>query len=323
VSDYSLEIKNLSKKFGKFTALDGIDLTVMRGEVFGYIGPNGAGKTTTIRILLGILKASAGSAKVFDLDSWRDAVEIHKQIAYVPGDVTLWPNMTGGEVIDLFVSLRGRHDAARREKLLKMFDLDPTKKCRTYSKGNRQKVALVAAFASDAELFILDEPTSGLDPLMGHLFQQCVLEQKNLGKGIFLSSHIMSEVEQLCDKVSIIKNGKLVDSGTLDELRHLTRVNMKIGTEKPVDGLENFEGVHNITIDNHGGLDFQVDYKRVGAVVEYIAKYGLKTFESAPPTLEELFMSHYDSAPSLEQGKQGTLHDESLNKKGNDNAEEV
>jgi len=293
MSDYNLEITNLTKKFGKLTALDGVNVTVEKGEVFGYIGPNGAGKTTTIRVMLGILKATAGGVKVFGLDAWRDAVEIHKRVAYVPGDVTLWPNLTGGEVIDLFVNLRGKHDKSRREKLLEMFDLDPTKKCRTYSKGNRQKVALVAAFASDAELFILDEPTSGLDPLMGHIFQECVLEQKNLGKGVFLSSHIMSEVEQLCDKVGIIKSGKIVDTGTLGELRHLTRVNMKIETEKPVEGLSGLTGVHCVTEDR-GGLDFQVDYVNVGAVVEYITKFGIKKFESAPPTLEELFMSHYD-----------------------------
>jgi len=294
MSELSLEITGLTKRFGKLTALDGVNVTVEKGEVFGYIGPNGAGKTTTIRVMLGILKATAGSAKVFGLDSWREAVEIHKKVAYVPGDVTLWPNLTGGEVIDLFVNLRGKHDKSKREKLLEMFDLDPTKKCRTYSKGNRQKVALVAAFASDAELFILDEPTSGLDPLMGHVFQECVLEQKNLGKGVFLSSHIMSEVEQLCDKVGIIKSGKIVDTGTLGELRHLTRVNMKVDTERPIEGLAELEGVHNIK-DGREGVEFQVDYMNVGAVVEFISKYGIKKFESAPPTLEELFMSHYDT----------------------------
>ena len=291
--EYSLEINHLTKKYGNLVALDDANVTVEKGEVFGYIGPNGAGKTTTIRVMLGILKATAGGAKVFGMDAWRDAVDIHKRVAYVPGDVTLWPNLTGGEVIDLFVNLRGKHDKSRREKLLEMFDLDPTKKCRTYSKGNRQKVALVAAFASDAELFVLDEPTSGLDPLMGHIFQECVLEQKNLGKGVFLSSHIMSEVEQLCDKVGIIKNGKIVDTGTLGELRHLTRVNMKVDTERPVEGLAEFKGVHNIKEDREG-IDFQVDYESVGAVVELISKYGVKKFESAPPTLEELFMSHYD-----------------------------
>ncbi|MCL2426456.1 MAG: ABC transporter ATP-binding protein [Oscillospiraceae bacterium] len=294
MSNYTLEITNLTKKFGKFTALDNVNATLEKGEVLGYIGPNGAGKTTTIRVMLGILKATSGGAKVFGMDSWRDAVEIHKKIAYVPGDVTLWPNMTGGEVIDLFVALRGKHDKERRKKLLEMFDLDPTKKCRTYSKGNRQKVALIAAFASDAELFILDEPTSGLDPLMGHHFQQCVLEQKNLGKSVLLSSHIMSEVEQLCDQVCIIKNGKIVDTGTLDSLRHLTRVNMKIETVKPIENLATLEGVHDV-IEERGEVDFKVDYLNVGAVVEYIAKYGVKKLESAPPTLEELFMSHYDT----------------------------
>jgi ABC-2 type transport system ATP-binding protein len=287
-----MEIENLTKKFGKFTALDGIDLKVGHGEVFGYIGPNGAGKTTTIRVLLGILQAAEGKARVFGMDAWKDAVKIHKKIAYVPGDVNLWPNLTGGEVIDLFVSLRGRHDKERREKLLEMFDLDPSKKCRTYSKGNRQKVALVAAFASDADLFILDEPTSGLDPLMEQVFQECVLEQKNLGKGIFLSSHILHEVERLCDRVGIIREGKLVETGTLGELRHLTRISMDIQTSTPVEGLAALKGVHGVE-ERHGGLSFQVDSEELGAVVRHISGYGLLKLESSPPTLEDLFMRHY------------------------------
>jgi len=294
MSEYSLEITDLTKKSGKLTALGGINLTVNKGEVFGYIGPNGAGKTTTIRVLLGIIQATEGNAKVFGLDAWKDAVEIHKKIAYVPGDVNLWPNLTGGEVIDLFVSLRGRHDKERREKLLEMFDLDPSKKCRTYSKGNRQKVALVAAFASDAELFILDEPTSGLDPLMGQVFQECVLEQKNIGKGVFLSSHIMSEVEQLCDRVGIIRMGKLVETGTLNEMRHLTRVTMNVNTSRPVEGLDGMSGVHGVT-ERHGGLTFNVDSESVGAVVEHLVKFGINKLESAPPTLEDLFMRHYST----------------------------
>ena len=219
MSVLTLETAKLVKKFGKLTALNGIDLNVNEGEVFGFIGPNGAGKTTTIRVLLGILQATEGSAKVFGMDAWKDAVEIHKRIAYVPGDVNLWPNLTGGEVIDLFVHLRGKHDKKKREELLEMFDLDPTKKCRTYSKGNRQKVALVAAFASDAELYILDEPTSGLDPLMMEIFVEQVLALKNSGKGVFLSSHILSEVERLCDRVGIIMKGRLLKTGTLDELK--------------------------------------------------------------------------------------------------------
>lgn len=290
----SLETVGLKKKFGKFTALNGINLKVSEGEVFGFIGPNGAGKTTAIRVLLGILQATEGSVKVFGKDAWKDAVEIHKRIAYVPGDVNLWANLTGGEVIDLFVSLRGRHDKERREKLIKMFDLDPSKKCRTYSKGNRQKVALVAAFASDADLYILDEPTSGLDPLMEQVFQECVMEQKAAGKGIFLSSHILSEVERLCDRVGIIREGNLVETGTLAELRHLTRINMNIETKNPITGLENIKGVHDIH-KRGDGFTFQVDTSELGNVVAYISGFGVTKLESTPPTLEDLFMKHYNS----------------------------
>jgi len=289
---HSLEISTLTKKFGKLTALSDVSLIVEKGEVFGYIGPNGAGKTTTIRVLLGILKATEGGAKVFGMDAWRDAVEIHKRIAYVPGDVNLWPNLTGGEIIDLFVSLRGKIDKARRDKLMKMYDLDPAKKCRTYSKGNRQKVALVAAFASDAELFILDEPTSGLDPIMGQVFQECVQEQKNLGRSVFLSSHIMSEVEQLCDRVGIIRTGKLVETGTLSQLRHLTRVTMNVETARAVEGLAEMAGVHEVAV-SRGGLSFNVDSSEVGKVVKHISEFGIIRFESAAPTLEDLFMRHY------------------------------
>jgi len=258
MSDFNLEITNLTKKFGKLTALRDINLAVNKGEVFGYIGPNGAGKTTTIRVLLGILRATEGNAKVFGMDAWKDAVEIHRRIAYVPGDVNLWPNLTGGEVIDLFVNLRGAHDKTLREKLIKDFDLDPTKKCRTYSKGNRQKVALVAAFASDVDLYILDEPTSGLDPLMEQIFQHYVLDVKSKGKGVFLSSHIMSEVERLCDRVGIIRDGELVQTGTLDELRHLTRYAMTVTTDRPIEGLEQLPGVYNVHEELHG-LCFHVD----------------------------------------------------------------
>ncbi|MCL2052118.1 MAG: ABC transporter ATP-binding protein [Lachnospiraceae bacterium] len=290
----SLEITNLTKNFGKFTALSDINLKVREGEVFGYIGPNGAGKTTTIRVLLGILKATKGTAQVFGLDAWKNAVEIHKRIAYVPGDVNLWPNMTGGEVIDLFVALRGKPNKERREKLLKDFDLDPTKKCRTYSKGNRQKVALVAAFASEANLFILDEPTSGLDPLMEQVFQECVLEQKNNGKGIFLSSHILSEVERLCDRVGIIREGKLVETGTLKEMRHLTRNTIHVETAKIVDGFESFKGVYDLN-KKQNMLTFQVDGNEIGAVIAYLSGYEITKLDSTPPTLEELFMLHYDT----------------------------
>jgi len=289
---YSIELSNVTKNFGKVVALKNINLQVNEGEVFAYIGPNGAGKSTTIRVLLGILKATAGNAKVFGRDAWKEAVEIHRKIAYVPGDVNLWPNLTGGEVIDLFVNLRGKHDKALREKLIKDFDLDPTKKCRTYSKGNRQKVALVAAFASDADLYILDEPTSGLDPLMEQIFQSYVLEMKGKGKGVFLSSHIMSEVERLCDRIGIIREGELVQVGTLDELRHLTRYAITVTTEKPLDGLEKQPGVYNVHQEQHG-LCFHVDVAAMGAVIDYMNGFGIKKLDSNPPTLEELFMQHY------------------------------
>jgi len=287
-----LEMKSLVKRFGRFTALNNINLAVNEGEVFGYIGPNGAGKTTTIRVLLGVLQATGGSAEVFGLDSWKDAVEIHKRIAYVPGDVNLWPNMTGGEVVDLFISLRGRHDRARREKLMRDFDLDPAKKCRAYSKGNRQKVALVAAFASEADLFILDEPTSGLDPLMEQVFQAYVLEMKRKGKGIFLSSHILSEVERLCDRVGIIRDGRLVETGTLAELRHLTRNTVHAETEKPVENLEGIKGIHDLRMAQNK-LSFQVDSAEIGAVMARLVPFGVLKLESAPPTLEDLFLLHY------------------------------
>jgi len=294
----NLEISNLTKRFGKFTALNGINLSIEKGEVFAYIGPNGAGKSTTIRVLLGILQATSGSAKVFGLDAWKDSVEIHKRIAYVPGDVNLWHNLTGGEVIDLFVGLRGNHNAERRARLIRDFNLDPTKKCRTYSKGNRQKVALIAAFASEVDLYILDEPTSGLDPLMEQVFQECVLEQKNKGKGVFLSSHIMSEVERLCDRVGIIREGKVVEMGTLDELRHLTRYTINVSTSAPIEGIEFVDGVYDIlksagSTENATSISFNVDTEKMGEVLHFLGKFGIKKLESAPPTLEDLFMRHY------------------------------
>lgn len=287
-----LKISNLTKKFGKFTALDGIDLEVNKGEIYGFIGPNGAGKTTTIRVLLGILRASRGKAEIFGMDAWKDAVEIHRHIAYVPGEVNLWPNLTGGEVIDLFMRLRGSNNKKRREELIDKFDLDPSKKCRTYSKGNRQKVALIAAFASDADLFILDEPTSGLDPLMENIFQECILEAKQEGKSILLSSHILSEVEKLCDKVSIIRQGKIIESGSLDELRHLTRTNMVVQTRHPIEDLERLKGVHDVDIKDNT-MYFQVDTEEFGNVIKHISSYDVLKLESAPPTLEDLFMRHY------------------------------
>lgn len=288
-----VNVNHVTKKFGKFTALDSLNLSVNEGEIYGFIGPNGAGKTTTIRILLGILQATKGSATIFGQDAWKNAVEIHKRIAYVPGDVNLWPNLTGGEVIDLFVKLRRNNNKSYREDLIKRFDLDPTKKCRTYSKGNRQKVALIAAFASDADFYILDEPTSGLDPLMESIFQECVMEAKKEGKSILLSSHILSEVEKLCDKVSIIRQGKIIDTGTLTELRHLTRTSILVQTERPVEGLKQNPNVHDMKI-TPGGLNFSVDTEALGSVISHVSQYNILSLSSTPPTLEELFMRHYE-----------------------------
>ncbi len=287
-----LRVNQVTKKFGDFTALDGIDLTVDQGEVYGFIGPNGAGKTTTIRILLGILKATSGTAEIFGLNAWSDAVEIHKRIAYVPGDVNLWSNLTGGEVIDLFVKLRGSNGKSRRGELIERFDMDPSKKCGTYSKGNRQKVALIAAFAADADLYILDEPTSGLDPLMEQVFQECIGEIKAAGKSVLLSSHILSEVEKLCDKVSIVRQGKIIEAGTLQELRHLTRTRVQVETKDPILNLEQVEGIHDLT-ETDRGVVFQVDTDKIGPVVKYLGDFGIVALQSTPPTLEDLFIHHY------------------------------
>ncbi|MHA6252633.1 ABC transporter ATP-binding protein [Oceanobacillus sp. CAU 1775] len=288
-----LEVKNLTKHFGKFKALNGVNIEVNKGEVYGFIGPNGAGKSTTIRILLGILKATEGTATIFGQDVWKDAVDIHKRIAYVPGDVNLWPNLTGGEVIDLFLKLRGSNKKNNREELIKKFDLDPTKKCRTYSKGNRQKVALVAAFSSDADLYILDEPTSGLDPLMEQVFQQCVLEAKAAGKSVLLSSHILSEVEKLCDRVGIIRQGEMIETGTLEELRHITRTKFVVETKSPISSLHELKGIHDINKDGLT-LSFQVDTDELDTVIKHISQFGIVKLESTPPTLEDLFMQHYN-----------------------------
>nr|WP_249871496.1 ABC transporter ATP-binding protein [Oceanobacillus saliphilus] len=288
-----LKTTNLTKKFGKFTALDGVDIEVNKGEVFGFIGPNGAGKSTAIRVLLGILKATEGEVTIFGKDAWREAVEIHKRIAYVPGDVNLWPNLTGGEVIDFFLKLRGGNNKDKKEELINRFKLDPGKKCSTYSKGNRQKVALVAAFSSDADLYILDEPTSGLDPLMENIFQECVIQAKREGKSVLLSSHILSEVEKLCDRVGIIREGKMIETGSLHELRHLTRTNFVVETKEPIVSLNELKGVHGID-DREKEVSFQVDTEELDHVIKTISQYGIIRLESAPPTLEDLFMRHYE-----------------------------
>jgi len=287
-----IEMSKVRKNFGIVTALDGIDLKVNKGDIYGFIGPNGAGKTTAIRILLGIIKANSGESKIFGMDSWKDSVEIHKNLAYVPGDVNLWPNLTGGEVIDFFVKLRGKVNKKRRDELIERFGLDPSKKCRTYSKGNRQKVALIAAFASDVDLYILDEPTSGLDPLMEKIFQEYIMEIKEAGKSVLLSSHILSEVDELCNKVSIIKQGKIIESGSLDELTYLKRISITLQTRKPIEGFEKLKGVHDIK--KRGDLLlFQVDQEEMNNVIKYISGYEVIKLESSPPTLEDLFMRHY------------------------------
>jgi ABC-2 type transport system ATP-binding protein len=287
-----IQISKLVKHYGKLKALDGIDLEVHQSEVFGFIGPNGAGKSTTLRILLGLLRKYSGQVTLLGGDPWNEAVELHKRMAYVPSDVNLWPNLTGGEVIDLLARLRGDLNQARRAELLERFNLDPTKKCRTYSKGNRQKVAIIAAFVSDVELYVLDEPTTGLDPLMEAVFQQCISEAKQAGKTVLLSSHILAEVEALCDRVSIIKEGKIVESGTLSELRHLRRTSIMVETARPVQGLTELTGVHDVKADGLK-LKFSVDPVALDTILCHLAKYEVRALNSAPPTLEELFMRHY------------------------------
>ena len=285
-------VSGLSKSFGRTRALDGLDLSVDHGEVHGFLGPNGSGKTTTIRVLLGLLRADAGSVRLLGGDPWRDAVALHRRLAYVPGDVTLWPGITGGEVIDLMGRLRGGLDRRRRTELLERFDLDPRKKARAYSKGNRQKVALVAALASDAELLLLDEPTSGLDPLMESVFQQCIQEVRQEGRTVLLSSHILAEVEALCDRVSIIRLGRTVESGTLAELRHLTRTSISVETTEAVTGIDTLPGVHDVVL-NRTHARFDVDTQHLDAVVRQLSTLGVRSLTSTPPTLEEMFLRHY------------------------------
>ncbi|MDR0431837.1 MAG: ABC transporter ATP-binding protein [Bifidobacteriaceae bacterium] len=291
--DAAIVATGLEKAFGKVRALDGVDLTVQPGEVYGFIGPNGAGKSTTIRCLLGILKADAGQAQVFGLDAWQDAVAIHHRLSYVPGDVNLWPNLTGGEVIDLFVRLKKNGDTGYRQELIERFDFDPTKKCGAYSKGNRQKVALIAAFSTDADLYILDEPTSGLDPLMELVFRECVLKVKQEGKTVLLSSHILSEVEHLCDRLSIIRQGRIVDTGSLRQMQHLTRCLVHVEAPAPLDGLGQLPGVHDLQLEP-GEARFRLDNAETAAVMAFLASQGVTRLTSTPPTLEELFMSHYE-----------------------------
>jgi ABC-2 type transport system ATP-binding protein len=293
----AVTIEKLSKSFGATRALDGLDLEVNVGEVHGFLGPNGSGKSTTIRILLGLLRADAGSARLLGGDPWRDVARLHRRLAYVPGDVTLWPNLTGGEVIDLLGRLRGGLDAQRRASLLQRFELDPTKKARAYSKGNRQKVALIAALASDVELLVLDEPTAGLDPLMEALFRECILEERGKGRTVLLSSHILAEVEALCDRVSIIREGRTVETGSLTELRHLRRTSISADLAGAPEGLATTPGVHDLRVDGTH-VRCEVDTPSLNQVLLKLTSIGVNSLTSQPPTLEDLFLRHYEDEPA-------------------------
>jgi ABC-2 type transport system ATP-binding protein len=306
----AIEIAGLRKRYGKTVALDGLDLGVAVGEVHGFLGPNGAGKTTAIRVLLGMLRADGGTARLLGGDPWREAVALHRRLAYVPGDVTLWPSLTGGEVIDLLGRLRGGNNVGRQAALLERFDLDPTKKARAYSKGNRQKVALIAALASDAELLLMDEPTSGLDPLMEAAFRGCVEEERQRGRTILLSSHILSEVEALCDRVTLIRAGRTVETGTLAQLRHLTRTSITAELAEPPDGLDRLAGVHHLVVEaipagpgaaQGSRVRCEVDSGQLDEVLRRLVAVGVRSLVSRPPTLEELFLRQYGNATAAER----------------------
>jgi ABC-2 type transport system ATP-binding protein len=295
-----ISMQNIVKTYGPVRALDSFHLEVGRGEVHGFLGPNGAGKTTAIRILLGLLRHDSGNVSVLGGDPWTDAVELHKRLAYVPGDVSLWPELTGGEAIDVLGRLRGGLDPKKRAELCERFDFDPTKKGRTYSKGNRQKVAIIAALSSDVDLLIMDEPTSGLDPLMEVVFQDCIKQEQAAGKTVLLSSHILYQVEVLCDRVTIIRQGQTVESGTLQELRHLTRTSVTAETERPAADLKGLPGVHDFKLDN-GRVQFDVDTDKLGPVISEVAALGITNLVSQPPTLEQLFMRHYGEELTAEE----------------------
>jgi ABC-2 type transport system ATP-binding protein len=288
----AISIQNLVKTFGAVRALDSFNMHVQTGEVHGFLGPNGAGKSTAIRVLLGLLRAESGRVTMLGGDPWANAVELHRRLAYVPGDVSLWPELTGGEAIDILGHLRGGLDNAKRQRLIERFDLDPTKKARTYSKGNRQKVAIVAALASDVELLIMDEPTAGLDPLMEIIFQECIKEEQKAGKTILLSSHLLYQVEVLCDRITIIRQGVDVESGTLDELRHLTRTSITAETRDDARVLSELPGIHNFQSEN-GRVHFDIDTEQIDRAIQEISKLGVRNLLSRPPTLEQLFMRHY------------------------------
>ena len=298
----AIEVSELVKTFGTTRALDGLDLVVRPGEVHGFLGPNGSGKSTTIRVLLGLLRADSGTTRLLGGDPWRDVTSLHRRLAYVPGDVTLWPSLSGGEVIDLLGRLRGGLDPRRRDELLERFELDPKKKGRAYSKGNRQKVALVAALASDAELLVLDEPTSGLDPLMEEVFQQCIEAERAAGRTVLLSSHILSEVEALCDRVTIIRAGRAVETGSLSDLRHLTRTSVAAELATTPRGLDQIPGVHGLDIQGNR-IRCEVETDQLGELLTALNAAGVRSLTSSPPTLEELFLRHYQDVPEATEAK--------------------
>lgn len=290
----AVEISGLTKSFGHTLALDGLDLTVAPGDVTGFLGPNGAGKSTTIRVLLGMLRADGGTVRLLGGDPWRDAVALHRRIAYVPGDVTLWPNLTGMQAIDFLASLRGDGavDVKRRDALIERFELDPHKKARTYSKGNRQKVAIVSAFSTRAELLVLDEPTSGLDPLMEQAFQQCVREVAGQGAAVLLSSHILAEVEKLCENVTIVRAGRTVRSGTLDEMRHLMRTTVAVRTRGE---LRDAPYMHDLVKDADLHR-FSVDRNDLDKALNELTQLGIEELTVSPASLEDMFLREYQGA---------------------------
>ena len=288
----AITMTGVGKSFGAVTALRDFDLSVRTGEVHGFLGPNGAGKSTAIRVLLGLLRSDAGRTVLLGGDPWRDAGRLHRRLAYVPGDVALWPTLTGGEVIDMLGALRGAGDTTRRDELIEQFELDPRRPCRTYSKGNRQKVALVAALASGAELLILDEPTSGLDPLMEAVFTRQIRAERNRGRTVLLSSHVLSEVEQLCDRISVIRAGVRVETGTLSDMRHLTRTSVHAEMINAPAGLTELPGVHGVTVDGNR-VSADVDGEALNDVLTVLTRAGVRTLSASPPTLEDLFLRHY------------------------------
>ncbi|WP_172171891.1 ABC transporter ATP-binding protein [Brevibacterium sp. CT2-23B] len=293
----AISMRDVVKSYGRVRALDGLDLEVARGEVHGSLGPNGAGKSTTIRILLGILRHNSGTVRLLGEDPWSKAVTLHRRLAYVPGDVELWPGLTGGEAIDLFARLRGGVDRRRRDELIERFDLDPRKKGRTYSKGNRQKVALISALASDVELLLLDEPTAGLDPLMEAVFQDCIREAKDAGRTVLLSSHILAQVEALADRVSIIRSGRIVETGTLSELRHLSRTTITVGLEHDVPALSEMTGVHDLVREG-SRLHFSADTAQLPRIMRALGEHDVESLTATPPTLEQLLLRHYGKEES-------------------------